>query len=169
MHAHLSQGNGLSWNDNLNSTQAQYLSCPPYLKMKSQNKIRALHACNLLDQCFSFCDLWTGKPLNKGIIPFSCQSNMKKILVVQTDTNLWLPQWRLQSRVWQTRQRQLPLWSLSESSFSWTTELQTWVVLNSKDHQFAAVICLVSTNDLTTSECSFFFSPIPFQSREKTP
>lgn len=73
MQAHLSQGNVLSWNDNLNSTQAQYLSCPPYLEMKGQNEVKALHACNLLDQCFSFCDLWTGKPWDKCIIPFSSQ------------------------------------------------------------------------------------------------
>lgn len=73
MHTHLSQGNVLSWNDNLNSTQAQYLSCPPYLEMKGQNEVKALHACNLLDQCFSFCDLWTGKPWDKCIIPFSSQ------------------------------------------------------------------------------------------------
>lgn len=33
----------------------------------------------------------------------------------------------------------------------------------------SAVICLVSTNDLTTSECSFFFSPKTLQSRKKNP
>lgn len=168
MQAHLSQGNVLSWNDNLNSTQAQYLSCPPYLEMKGQNEVKALHACNLLDQCFSFCDLWTGKPWDKCIIPFSSQHITNKILVVQTDTNLWLPWWWLQSRDWQTRHRQPPLCSFSESWFSWTTELQTRLVLNSEGHQYAAVICLVSTTDLTT-ECSFFFSPKTFKSRKKTP
>lgn len=170
MQAHLSQGNVLSWNDNLNSTQAQYLSRPPYLEMKGQNEVKALHACNLLDQCFSFCDLWTGKPWDKCIIPFSSQLAYHKQDPCCTDRHKLMSSLMtsLQSRDWQTRHRQPPLCSFSESWFSWTTELQTRLVLNSEGHQYAAVICLVSTTDLTT-ECSFFFSPKTFKSRKKNP
>lgn len=75
MHAHLSQGRVLSWNDNLNSTQAKnsriYLACPPYLEMKGQSQFETLCAGHLLDQCFSFCGLWTGEPRDKCVIPFT--------------------------------------------------------------------------------------------------
>lgn len=168
MHAHFSQSNVLSWNDNLNSTQTQYLSCPPNLEMKGQNEIKALHACNLLDQCFSFCAPWTGKPWDKCIIPFSSQLAYHKQDPCYTDRH------KLMTSLMVTTEQ-----CLANKAKRATAVLRELIQLNHRTantscsqfwrHHFAAVICLVSTNNLTTSAYSFFSSLKTFQSRIKTP
>lgn len=139
MHAHLSQGRVLSWNDNLDSAQAKksriYLACPPYLEMKGQSQFEALHASHLLDQCFAFCGLWTGEPWDKCVILFtSCLAHHKQDPSCR-DANLWLPRWWLQNRDWQTSRGLGHRYSFSESWLSWTAQLQTSIVPNSQDHQ----------------------------------